>query len=141
MSILFNRRKISCKKERRCGRISFSRWIQCDFCMGRFKEIERCIETEEVKEVERCIEPENIKEEKKEKKIEMEEKINSLFNQFSKESEVYVSYNVYIVRDGDTLESIIDKYATSVEELKKYNDLSELKLGDKLIIPNSYERD
>lgn len=112
------------------------------------KEIERCIEKEEIKEeesslkefkeVERCIEPENIKEEKK---IEMEEKINSLFNQFSKESEVYVTYNVYIVRDGDTLESIVDKYGITLEELKKYNDLNELKLGDKLIIPNSYERD
>ena len=93
---------------------------------------ERCIEEEEIEPIERCIESE---------KVEMQEKIDSLFNQFSKDSEVYVTYNVYIVRDGDTLESIIDKYNVDIEELKKYNDLSELKLGDKLIIPNSYERD
>ena len=96
------------------------------------KEEVREVIVEEKKE-ERCIESE-IKEE-------MEEKINSLFNQFSKDSEVYVTYNVYIVREGDTLESILDKYSVDIEELKKYNDLSELKLGDKLIIPNSYERD
>lgn len=81
---------------------------------------------------ERCIEPE-------EEKIEVKEKINSLFNKFSKESEVYVTYNVYIVREGDTIQSILDKYGIDVEVLKKYNDISELKLGDKLIIPNSHE--
>ena len=100
-------------------------------------------------EDERCIEPEEVVEEKvieqvkkeRETKEEMQEKINSIFNQFSKDSEVYVTYNVYIVRDGDTIESILDKYEIDIEELKKYNDLSELKLGDKLIIPNNYERD
>ena len=71
----------------------------------------------------------------------MQEKIDSLFNQFSKDSEVYVTYNVFIVREGDTLESILEKYNIDLEELKKYNDLSEIKLGDKLIIPNNYERD
>ena len=85
---------------------------------------------EEVKE-ERCIESETEED--------MQEKINSLFSNFSKDSEVYVTYNVYIVRDGDTLESILDKYNVDVDEIKKYNDLSELKLGDKLIIPNTYE--
>ena len=85
---------------------------------------------EEVKE-ERCIESETEED--------MQEKINSLFSNFSKDSEVYVTYNVYIVRDGDTLESILAKYDIELDELKKYNDLSELKLGDKLIIPNTYE--
>jgi len=82
--------------------------------------------------IERCIEPE-------EEKKEIKEKINSLFNKFAKESEIYVTYNVYIVREGDTIESILDKYTIDIEQLKKYNDISELKLGDKLIIPNSYE--
>ena len=48
---------------------------------------------------------------------------------------MYVSYNVYILREGDTIESVIDKYQTNEEELKKYNNLNDLKLGDKLIIP------
>lgn len=91
-------------------------------------EEERCIEKEEVKEV-------------VEKERNVKEKIESIFSSFSKDSEIYVTYNVYIVRDGDTIESILDKYGVDIEELKKYNDLSELKLGDKLIIPNSYERD
>ncbi len=71
----------------------------------------------------------------------VEEKINSLFNQFNSDSEVYVAYNVFILREGDTLDSIMEKYNITEEELKKYNDLTDLKLGDKLIIPNTYERD
>lgn len=74
----------------------------------------------------------------------VEEKINSLFNQFSSDSEVYVTYNVFILRDGDNLDSIMEKYGVTEETLKKYNDLSNLKIGDKLIIPypqtDSYER-
>jgi len=102
---------------------------------------------EDIKE-ERCIEPEEIVEDVKKEVIEerdtkrdMSEKIDSLFNQISKDSEIYVTYNVYVVREGDTLESILNKYQIQVDELKKYNDLSELKLGDKLIIPSTYERD
>lgn len=89
----------------------------------------------------------NIVEQKEDRCIEteenenMEQKINSLFSNFSKEAETYTTYNVYIVREGDTLESILDKYNIELEELKKYNDLREVKLGDKLIIPASYETD
>lgn len=72
---------------------------------------------------------------------ESEEKINSLFNQFSKDSDVFVTYNVFILREGDSVDSIMEKYKVTEEELKKYNDLSNLKLGDKLIIPNINERD
>ena len=102
----------------------------------------------EVLEEERCIEEEDIIEPKEDKveqrnmnKEIVEEKMTSLFNQFSKDSEVYVTYNVLIIRDGDTIDSILEKYNVTEDELKKYNDLSNLQLGDKLIIPNSYERD
>ena len=111
-------------------------------------EVEEVTEEETKEEVREAVIEESFKEEVKEERCieseteeDMQEKINSLFSNFSKDSEVYVTYNVYIVRDGDTLESILDKYNVELDELKKYNDLSELKLGDKLIIPNTYERD
>lgn len=46
------------------------------------------------------------------------------------------TYTVYIVRENDTIESIAQKYSISIEKLKEYNDLSEIKKGDKIIIPN-----
>lgn len=92
---------------------------------------------DEVYVEERCIEQDDIPQ----KKEEVEEKINSLFNSSSFNNERYVSYNVFIIRDGDSIDSIIEKYNVTKEELEQYNDLSNLQLGDKLIIPNSYERD
>lgn len=53
--------------------------------------------------------------------------------------DAYVEYNVYILRNQDTIETILEKYNTSIEILKEYNDLDNLKIGDKIIIPESYE--
>ena len=86
---------------------------------------------------ERCVEKEE--ELPKRNEEELEAKINSIFSNGTFNDEVYVTYNVFIIRDGDTLDSIMEKYNVTQEELEKYNDLSNLKLGDKLIIPNSYE--
>ena len=99
----------------------------------------RCIDESEKEEYEK--KKEEIKDmiNEKEEPREVEEKINSLFNQFSKDSEVYVTYNVYILRDSDTLESILEKYNITEDTLKEYNDLSDLKIGDKIIIPTNYE--
>ena len=92
---------------------------------------------EEIKE--RCVEEEEELPKRDNKKEELEEKINSIFNNSTFTDEVYVTYNVFILRDGDTLDSIMEKYNITKEELEKYNDLSNLQLGDKLIIPNNYE--
>ncbi len=47
----------------------------------------------------------------------------------------YMTYHVHIVRDGETLETIADKYKTTVETIKKYNSVETLELKNKLIIP------
>lgn len=99
--------------------------------------VDRKEETIESSDIKEDVKSENIRENEKEI---VEEKINSLFNQFSSDSEVYVTYNVFILRDGDNLDTIMEKYGITEEELKKYNDISNLQLGDKLIIPNTYER-
>ena len=97
---------------------------------------------EEKKEEEKTEKGEECMEEQRENSnVEnINEKINSLFSQISSDSDTYVEYNVYILRDGDSIDTIMEKYNITLEELKKYNDLSNLQLGDKLIIPNVYER-
>ena len=47
-------------------------------------------------------------------------------------------FEVYVVQEGDTLESIAQKYRTSVEKIREQNNLSEasrIKTGDSLMIP------
>ncbi len=69
-------------------------------------------------------------EESKERCIEAEDILS-----LDAKDDTYRSYTVYIVREGDTLEQIINKYETTKEILLGYNDLSEIKIGDKIIIP------
>ncbi len=81
-----------------------------------------------------------------EEKIEMKDNIDidnnnennnenvNIFNSFENE-EKYVTYRVYKVIDGDTVDKIIEKYNVSKEELEKYNNIADIKIGDNLIIP------
>ena len=71
-------------------------------------------------EEERCIEEESI-----EIKEEVKEEIKN---------NNYTSYKVYIVREGDTIESIMDKYNITKDILAQYNNLDIVE-NDKIIIP------
>ena len=51
----------------------------------------------------------------------------------------YYTYKIYIVRQGDTYETICNKYNITLDDLKEYNDLNELNVGDKIIIPSLNE--
>lgn len=61
--------------------------------------------------------------------------VSSIFSSLASNEETFSTYYVYIVRDTDTVESIIDKYKTTRDELQNYNDLTDVKVGSKLIIP------
>ena len=41
--------------------------------------------------------------------------------------------------ENDTIDSIMAKYNVSLEDIKKYNDITNLKPLDKLIIPSNNE--
>lgn len=58
-----------------------------------------------------------------------------IFETFDPKNETYVTYNVHIVREEDNIETICTKYGVTKEELSYYNDISIIKLGDKLIVP------
>lgn len=55
----------------------------------------------------------------------------------SKGIEAYRTYKVYIVRENDTLEQILEQFNVTREELELYNDLSSITVGLKLIIPTN----
>jgi len=65
--------------------------------------------------------------------------VNTLFSSVEQSEEKYVSYHVHIVRNDETLETILAKYGTSLENLESYNDLNNMTVGTKLIIPSSNE--
>lgn len=67
---------------------------------------------------------------------EMPKEIKSLFDNIDESSETYATYHVYIVRETDTVETILQKYSVTKEDIEMYNDLKEIKVGDKIIIPS-----
>lgn len=50
-------------------------------------------------------------------------------------SDTYVTYHVYIVKEGDTIDTIMEKYGVKKESLILYNDIENIRVGTKLIIP------
>ena len=51
----------------------------------------------------------------------------------------YITYHIHIVNEHETIEDIIKKYDTTLDNIKAYNNITNLNYGDKLIIPDSNE--
>lgn len=118
-------------------------------CDGEEKDIE-----EKMTDIEPVLPPrqeEKEKIEKEEKKEILEEKIQSLnttnsleekpsniqsiFRVFNDAEETYKAYTVYIMRKNDSIATVLDRYKITKEQLEEYNDLSQIELGSKVIIP------
>lgn len=61
--------------------------------------------------------------------------VNNLNVDFFSSEEKYMTYKIHIVRETETIEQIKEKYNISQEELEKYNNLDNIVLGTKIIIP------
>jgi len=55
--------------------------------------------------------------------------------------ETYLTYSVYLFREGDDIDSIITKYGITKDDLADYNDLSNIASGTKLVIPSFMKHD
>lgn len=58
-----------------------------------------------------------------------------LLNNINKPKDNFISYKIYKIEENDTLEKIVLNYKTTIEDLKEYNDLNNLQINDKIIIP------
>lgn len=57
----------------------------------------------------------------------------------SNDDNSFVTYKICIVRENETIDTILEKYNTTLDILRKYNVINDIKVGDKIIIP--YEKD
>ena len=71
---------------------------------------------------------------------ETKEMVKSLFENINDSEESYATYSVYILREEETITSLMTKYKTTKEELENYNDLTNLTIGSKIIIPYHEEK-
>ena len=109
------------------------------------KDLNTDVEREEVdddKSVEEVVTINKIDEKVKEEKEANDNNysdIGSLFASLDSAEETFTTYSVYIFRREDTLDKVLDKYKITREELCEYNDLDNLEIGSKLIIPSTNE--
>lgn len=68
-----------------------------------------------------------------------EEVVVGFSSNFLSQEEKYSMYKVHIIREHDSIESIKEQYNVSTEDLEKYNDLQNIILGTKIIIPTNNE--
>ncbi len=111
--------------------------IKEDRLIGEIKE--ECYEPEEPVELEKEIDKNkeidrNDKEIDKQENDKNEKEQKNIFS--FQEDDEYSKYIVYIVRENDTIDTILEKYKITIDKLKEYNDLKTVQKGDKIIIPN-----
>jgi hypothetical protein len=58
----------------------------------------------------------------------------------NEKNEVYGTFVVYVAQANETINEIIEKYHTSLEEIEKYNNIKEITAGTKIIIPYPNEK-
>lgn len=103
--------------------------INIEVSIDGLKEKEEKEVVEEPEVLEETLENDNL--ERKESK----ESAKSIFEDLD-ENERYSVYKVHVVTENDTIENILQKYEITKEELEAYNDLKDMQIGDKLIIPS-----
>ncbi|MBQ9834575.1 MAG: LysM peptidoglycan-binding domain-containing protein [Bacilli bacterium] len=60
---------------------------------------------------------------------------NTIIESINTNDDTYQTYHVHIVKENENIEAICTMYNSNMSILANYNDVSEIKLGDKLIIP------
>lgn len=58
-----------------------------------------------------------------------------ILNSASNKDDEYTTYYIHLVKEGDTIESIVSNYQTDLTILKRYNNIETLTIGDKILIP------
>ncbi len=103
--------------------------INIEVSIDGLKEKEEKEVVEEPEVLEETLENDNLE------RKESEESAKSIFEDLD-ENERYSVYKVHVVTENDTIENILQKYEITKEELEAYNDLKDMQIGDKLIIPS-----
>lgn len=65
----------------------------------------------------------------------LEENKSNIINMATTSSDNYITYHIHMVKETDSLDTIINNYGVSESDLAEYNNVKNLTVGDKLIIP------
>lgn len=61
---------------------------------------------------------------------------NNIIDSIGTFEEEYIKYHIHIIKENENIESILNMYKINKFDLSNLNNLEDLSIGDKLIIPN-----
>lgn len=61
---------------------------------------------------------------------------NLVLSSANDKEDEFTTYNIHIVKNGDTIETICTMYQTDINTLKNYNNIENITVGNKIIIPS-----
>ncbi len=103
------------------------------------------VEEEKPEEIdETIIEVESIEDRSPEVEVEKTEEVETRINENNKAAilnfaqnneESFITYNIHIVKEGESIESICKIYNKNENNIKDYNMISKINIGDKILIP------
>ena len=59
----------------------------------------------------------------------------TILDSINNDNDTYALYHIHIVKEAETIDMISAKYNTTIDIINEYNDLTNIGVGDKLIIP------
>lgn len=95
------------------------------------KELEEPVEI--VKEEPVIVEEREDVKEKEERLSEKEEK--TIMETIKDSDDTFVTYHIHIVKESETLETICSMYGVNTSYLSEYNNIDNITMGDKILIP------
>lgn len=101
----------------------------------------RCYDEEDETKEEKTVEVTEKAEEKEEtiKDRDNDGKTTSFLEvkeSIEKQNDNYLTYKVYIYKEGDSIEKILDTYKITKDDLSDYNNLEDIVVGSKIVIPS-----
>lgn len=68
-----------------------------------------------------------------------EEEKETILSTVSEEDNAFVTYHIHVLKEQETIETVCSLYSTTGQTLSEYNDLENLTVGSKIIIPEESE--
>jgi len=60
---------------------------------------------------------------------------NTVVDSIKSDEDSYITYNIHIIRENENLEMLASLYNSNIEEFAKYNDIANVVVGSKILIP------
>jgi len=60
---------------------------------------------------------------------------STIVDAIKKDEDSYITYNIHIVKEHETIESITGLHEIDIDILAEYNDITNINIGDKIVVP------